>query len=931
MNMSKIFLNLFFSFLVVISTIGGATVVRGQTNISPLAVISGSNCSTGPCSAINNLVFGTCGTQEMWVSTSSPPSSTPGVDWIQWDWPSTRSFNQMVIHHAQSNARFLTGALIQLWNGTAWVNHYTFSNLPMQCINTVTFPTATAARMRITAFQMTGTGQTSNPNFREIEVIEAATGPNNAGVTSIVSPDTVLCRGNYDIKAIVSNFGTNNITTVTLNWSINGTIQTPVVYNGTLVPSSVTGTNSATVTLGNRNIQTTSVIKVWSSMPNNVVDTNRNNDTATLTVTPIDFEINRINDTVCTGASVLMSVNPTAPSTATSMQWYTSTSGNPYSPISGATNNAYTLPNASGSANFYARFNLGTNICYTDTLYMGVIQPSIVTTIDSGRCEPGSLFLQAIGNPGSTIKWYESATSTTPIHTGDTFTTPALLTSTTYWAEASVGGGLSPDSIANPIANASTTGVGQIMFSADFASPVKLNSLGVRVTNTINTAISFDVYYRPDDYRLVAGGNTSNAGWTLLSSRTNLVSAGASDYSIIADNLNLQIPASSTYSFYVVPVSANHQYATTANNAVVVSNADVTIKAGHRGSTLFSVTTTGGVPAIKMTYDKGSDCASQRRPVVASISSSDFSVDLGPDLNVCVDSASYLFLDARNPGNDYVWDNAYNGQVRPINQSGTYWVEVTNPIGCKVSDTVTINLKYNPTIDLGSDVYVCENSVVQLNSNDNGIQRIWNTGATDKIIDVRMPGTYVVTVIGQNGCNTSDSVNVYMQGEMPPQNNVRARNLNAYTFKFEPIVPAGNVTYRWDFGDGTYSFATSPIHTYPRHGNFVVTVNVNSDCGTHTDTLTVHVLPTSIDELLSENDFTIYPNPASQIVNFKLIEGNKISDYEVVDVQGRTVIAEKDINRAEVEIDVTKLSNGLYFIKSNTEQGIIRAKFNVLK
>src|SRR5690606_12052612 len=83
-----------------------------------------------------------------------------------------------------------------------WVNHYTFSNLPMQCINDVPIPIATTARMRITAFQMTGTGQLSNPNFREIEIIGSAncTGMPTAGTVSFSGSDTIVCGTSKNLQ-----------------------------------------------------------------------------------------------------------------------------------------------------------------------------------------------------------------------------------------------------------------------------------------------------------------------------------------------------------------------------------------------------------------------------------------------------------------------------------------------------------------------------------------------------------------------------------------------------------------------------------------------------------------------------------------------------------------------------------------------------------
>ncbi|MFA6259848.1 MAG: immunoglobulin-like domain-containing protein [Bacteroidia bacterium] len=149
-------------------------VIIAQTNIAPSATASASTCNTGACSTLNDLNFGTCGTQQMWITTNTPPSTVPGDNYIQWDWSTPQTFNALVIHHAQTGTRFLAGALVQNWNGSAWVDVFSFSNLSnANCINTVPFPAPlTTNRFRLTSFLMSGS-QLSNPNFREIEIIEA--------------------------------------------------------------------------------------------------------------------------------------------------------------------------------------------------------------------------------------------------------------------------------------------------------------------------------------------------------------------------------------------------------------------------------------------------------------------------------------------------------------------------------------------------------------------------------------------------------------------------------------------------------------------------------------------------------------------------------------------------------------------------------------
>ncbi|MFC1731204.1 right-handed parallel beta-helix repeat-containing protein, partial [candidate division KSB1 bacterium] len=265
-------------------------------NIAPMSTVTASTCNTGPCSALNNLNYGTCGTQEMWISTSGPPDLTPGVNWIEWNWTTAQTFDIMVIHHAQDNARFLTGFTLQIWSGSTWVTQFTISSLPMQCINSIQFPFAlNTSRFRITSFQMTGTGQNSNPNFREIEIFEvlqtgcpSAVKPvkvmisgiphQDAGVEAITEPSGLVNSGvPLDVKVKIKNHGIDTITKVSIGWTVDGIPKTSYNWTGTLPNDSIT----APFTIGQETF-TTGVhkIKAWTSMPNDSVDWANHNDTA---------------------------------------------------------------------------------------------------------------------------------------------------------------------------------------------------------------------------------------------------------------------------------------------------------------------------------------------------------------------------------------------------------------------------------------------------------------------------------------------------------------------------------------------------------------------------------------------------------------------------------------------------------------------------
>ena len=256
---------------------------NAQANIAPLATVTASTCNTGACSTLNDLNLGTCGTQQMWISTSGPPSLVPGVNYIEWVFPSVRSFDSLIIHHAQNNSRFLTGATVQFWDGAAWVTHSNFANLPQNCINRVGIGKLSSDRFRITSF-IPGTGQTSNMNFREIEILEAPSGLHDAAVLSLDSP-TVYCAGTHNVVATIANFGINQIDSVEVNWSVNGVAQPVVKFIGLLDTISGAGSSTAQVVLGNAAFAAgVSNLQVYTSNPNGQLDTLNFNDTANVAV-----------------------------------------------------------------------------------------------------------------------------------------------------------------------------------------------------------------------------------------------------------------------------------------------------------------------------------------------------------------------------------------------------------------------------------------------------------------------------------------------------------------------------------------------------------------------------------------------------------------------------------------------------------------------
>jgi hypothetical protein len=309
-------------------------------------------------------------------------------------------------------------------------------------------------------------------------------------------------------------------------------------------------------------------------------------------------------------------------------------------------------------------------------------------------------------------------------------------------------------------------------------------------------------------------------------------------------------------------------------------------------------------------------------------------VDLGPDINECIDNGTAVTLDAGVQPNQptFLWDNNSTSQVRSVNQSGNYYVAVTNQYGCVGSDTVGVILRKNPVVDLGADTTVCEGVVLTLDAGTDGIQYFWNTGQNAAQITVANSGSYAVLVTNAAGCTKADTINVLMQGQLPTLDGIQTTNNGGYTFTFNALNPQNVVGYKWDFGDGSpYSYAQVPTHTYATDGNYMVRVLVSSICGTAVDSLGAHIL--GINDLdLGQDELNVYPNPTrDQATIVNKASGVRMESVTVYSLLGRKVYSAKADSPLKHALSLKSLSSGMYTIRIQTNKGMVVRKLELIK
>lgn len=112
--------------------------------------------------------------------------------------------------------------------------------------------------------------------------------------------------------------------------------------------------------------------------------------------------------------------------------------------------------------------------------------------------------------------------------------------------------------------------------------------------------------------------------------------------------------------------------------------------------------------------------------------------------------------------NTYFWSTQETNQLIQVTTSGIYSLIFTDENNCQAFDTLVVTVNNSPTVSAGDDVTVCEyNLPVTISASGSEASFVWNTNATTQSITVTVAGSYIVTTTALNGCQASDTMQVF--------------------------------------------------------------------------------------------------------------------------------------------------------------------------
>ncbi|MBL7925047.1 MAG: gliding motility-associated C-terminal domain-containing protein, partial [Bacteroidia bacterium] len=200
-------------------------------------------------------------------------------------------------------------------------------------------------------------------------------------------------------------------------------------------------------------------------------------------------------------------------------------------------------------------------------------------------------------------------------------------------------------------------------------------------------------------------------------------------------------------------------------------------------------------------------------------------VDFGGDTVLCPGAS--LQLDASNAGATYLWQDGSSAPSFLVNASGLYWVNVAFGT-CTEQDSVQV--VYEPLLELGPDTSICEGAAYTLSSPLPGLAYNWSDGSTSASISPALSGTYALTLTTQF-CVQRDSLELTIlpvpEVDLGP---------DSVLCEGESItLDAGNPgsAYTWSNGSATQQVLVE------LSGNYIVEVNDGFCTGSDTVLITV--------------------------------------------------------------------------------------------
>ena len=136
-----------------------------------------------------------------------------------------------------------------------------------------------------------------------------------------------------------------------------------------------------------------------------------------------------------------------------------------------------------------------------------------------------------------------------------------------------------------------------------------------------------------------------------------------------------------------------------------------------------------------------------------------------------------------------------------------------------------------------------------------------------------------------------------------------------YTFTVVHDFVNGTITYKKD----DVTFFTGTVFAATNVENLAITSD-NFESSAYFDEISI-VGSTLANYQVSSSKFSVYPNPANNVINVTNSDNATISAIEMTDINGRVVKSVKFTDLAQAQVSVSDLAQGVYTMKIVSDKG----------
>ena len=273
----------------------------------------------------------------------------------------------------------------------------------------------------------------------------------------------------------------------------------------------------------------------------------------------------------------------------------------------------------------------------------------------------------------------------------------------------------------------------------------------------------------------------------------------------------------------------------------------------------------------------------------------------------------------------YLWNDGQITATATNLAVGTYTPTVTDANGCSVDAEITIEGS-NPTAQImASTTKVCLGESVNLSVVGENLNFSWSPteGLDDPmsaapIATITENTTYTLTVEDEAGCTATTSITLSVYNL--PQPSVSAWNETiciGSSTQLIAIEPNGS-SFSWSPTDGLNNpNVNAPSASPTETTTYTVTATTMQGCTSSAEITIVVDACNGIADNQNTLNCTVYPNPASDILNIDLPNVPN-ADVQIFNTTGQLMIAQKAT--ATTSINVSDFAKGLYYVSITADE-----------